>query len=186
MLAFPRETKNLNIRCAQRITMLAVKDSMTLIHLAKTSLLETSCDYFKTVIIPKLAYKEVMKGLKHGYVDAKVVEKVAEMKKLTVLEVKVKELIRKANEFNIQGGEAEGVALYWQEKADILATDDDNVRKKGFLLGIRAVGTPAIMLKLHREGLINSEKFRKAVEELRTIGWFSNGVLDMVLMEGKR
>lgn len=51
-------------------------------------------------------------------------------------------MIAKANAFNIQRGEAEAVALYWQEEADLLATDDDNVRRKKDALRIKTIGTP--------------------------------------------
>ena len=103
---------------------------MVLIHLAKLSVLEKSCDYFKRVLIPELVYKEFLKGKEKSLPDVPITLKLIESKKIIIEKVKDINLIKKANEFNIQRGEAEVIALYWQEKADFLATDDDNVRKK--------------------------------------------------------
>lgn len=166
--------------------MLIVKDAMVLIHLAKISLLEKSCGYFKDVITPRLVYEEVMEGLSKGYADAKVVENLANERKLRVVRVKDTALVKKANEFNIQGGEAEAVALYWQEKAEMLATDDDNVRKKAILIGVRIIGTLPILLKLKLAKLVDDEKFKECISELRKIGWFGDAILDKALMEGSK
>jgi len=161
-----------------------VKDSMVLLHLAKITLLENSCGYFKNVIIPEMIYDEILVGKEKGYLNAKIVIDFIEKKKITVKQVRNETLIKKAEEFNIQKGEAEAVALYWQEKADYLATDEDNVRKKSVLLDIKVIGTPAIILKLYKENFIEKEKFNESLAELRKIGWFSDTVIDKVKMEG--
>lgn len=58
-------------------------------------------------------------------------------KKIAVKKVRNKSLIEKAREFNIQKGEGEAIALYWEKKANYLATDDDNVRKKSIMLNVK-------------------------------------------------
>ncbi|MEM5802279.1 MAG: hypothetical protein QXQ18_02765 [Candidatus Aenigmatarchaeota archaeon] len=161
-----------------------IKDSMVVIHLAKITLLEKSCEHFKNVVIPEMVYKEILLGKEKGYPEVKIVEELIKEKKITVKRVKNKRVIEKILEFNIQRGEAEAVALYWEEKADYLATDDDNVRKKSVLLNINVIGTPAIILKLYRGKLIEKEKFEESLRELRKIGWFSDAVIDKILMEG--
>lgn len=95
-------------------------------------------------------------------------------------------ILLKAEEFNVKRGEAQAVALYWQENADYLATDDDNVRKRSMLLNIRVVGTPAIILKLYIEKLIEKNKLYESLAELRKIGWFSNSVIDKIFMEASK
>ena len=105
--------------------------------------------------------------------------------KIRVIKIKKKQFIKKAEEFNIKRGEAEALALYWQEKASFLATDDDNVRKKSALLNIKVIGTPAIIFKLYQEKLIEKNKFNDSLSELRKIGWFSNAIIDKILMEAK-
>lgn len=65
-----------------------------------------------------------------------------------------------------------------------MATDDDNVRKKMMLLDLKIIGTPAILLKLYAEKKIEEEKFVRSIKQLKSIGWFSDSVLDAILMEG--
>lgn len=160
-----------------------VKDAMVVIHLAKLTLLAKSCEHFRSVVIPEAVHTEILAGRKKGYEDAIVVEDLIETDKLKVQRVLDKALLRKAEEFNVLGGEAEALALYWQEEADYLATDDDNVRKKAVLLGLKLIGTPAIILKLYKAKVIGKTKFVESTQGLRKIGWFSNTVIDKMLME---
>lgn len=160
-----------------------VEDAMVVIHLAKITLLEKSCQYFKDVIISQRVYDEILAGEKRGHSEVKVITSLIEAKKMIVKLVTKKSLIEKAEQFNIQRGEGEAVALYWQEKADYLATDDDNVRKKSTILEIKVIGTPAIILHLYKQRLITKEKFEESISELRKIGWFSDAIIDKILME---
>jgi len=163
--------------------MIIVKDTMVLIHLAKLSILEKSCNFFGDIIIPELVYQELKKGQKKGFPDAPVTLDLVKTGKIKIKKVMDPESIRRTHNFNIQGGEAECVALCWQEDADFLATDDDNVRKKKVLLQIDVIGTPAIILRLYQKRVINKDKIHNCIAELRKIGWFSNAVLDKVLLE---
>lgn len=164
--------------------MLVVKDAMVLIHLAKLTLLETTCRYFGAVAIPtKIKSETVDTGQEHGYPDATVIREVLEDGHIDVCDVTESALVERANEYNIQGGEAHALALYWERNADLLATDDDNVRKKETLLDIDVIGTPAILLELFDVEEIGIEKLQTAVEQLRTIGWFSTAVLDTIELE---
>jgi predicted nucleic acid-binding protein len=160
--------------------MLIIKDSMVLIHLAKISLLETSCDYFGKVLIPELVRKEVVGG---AYPDSQIIEDLINRKKIITKEVNNKDLIKKANQFNIQRGEAEVLALYWELNADFLATDDDNVRKKRNVLDIKMIGTPVIMLTLFNKKKIGKEKIKSAIDKMKQIGWFANTIWDKITME---
>lgn len=162
--------------------MLVVKDAMVLIHLAKTSLLESSCGMFGTVVIPELVHKEVTG---HSHPDAAIVKDLVKREKIAVKTAN-KQYVTKANQFNIYRGEAEAVALYWELKADYLATDDDNVRKKKEILGVKTVGTPSIISRLHQERKIDAEKLGKAVKKLKEIGWFSNLVWDKIRLEANK
>ena len=153
---------------------------MVLIHLAKITILEKSCDYFKNILIPQLVKEEIFKK---DSPDSALVEELIFKGKIKVKDVKDGFLIRRANEFNIFRGEAEVVALYWQEKADYIATDDDNVRKKSILLDLKIIGTPSMLLTLYKKEIIDKEKIIKCIDKLREIGWFSDIVLDKILIE---
>lgn len=166
--------------------MLVVKDAMILIHLAKLTLLETACEYFGDVRIPRSVEAETVDaGRSHGYPDATVIAESVSDGAIEVQDVTDVDLVERANQFNVQGGEAEAVALAWELDADLLATDDDNVRRKDSLLGLRIVGTPAILLALFEDGWIDAAKLDRAVETLRDIGWFSAAVLDKLLLEAR-
>jgi predicted nucleic acid-binding protein len=161
-----------------------VKDAMVVIHLAKLSLLEKCCSHFKKAMIPEKVYEEVMRGKEEGFAEIAVIEDVINRKSMIIKRVDDLRLIRRAENFNIFAGEAESVALYWQEKADKLATDDNNVRKKRVLLELDIIGTPSIILELYKSGLIGKTKFEESLIGLREIGWFSSSVIDVVKMEG--
>lgn len=167
--------------------MKAVKDSMILINLAKITVLEKSCDYFKKVMIPELVFSEtVIAGKEKGLNDALIIESLIKNKKIEVKKVKDKNLIKMANEFNIYGGEAESLALYKQEKADLLISDDYNLIKKKEIINAKIIGSLAVILKLKEMKKIDKTKFVNSIDKMREIGWFSNAVLDKVLMEGEK
>jgi len=164
--------------------MLVVKDAMVLIHLAKLTLLEPSCAQFGDVAIPTTVKAETVDtGRDHGYPDAAVIADVIDQGGIDVYDVEDPALIERANRYNIQGGEAAAVALYWERDADLLATDDDNVRGKRSLLELELIGTPALLLDLFDGGAIDATKLRSAIDELRDIGWFSVAVLDKLELE---
>ena len=79
--------------------------------------------------------------------------------------------------FGLHLGEAEAVALYFQEKAQFLATDDDTCRKNRIILGINIIGSPAIVLMLFRKALITRKKAMDCVLALESIGWFDTEVM---------
>lgn len=163
-----------------------VLDSTAVIHLAKLTLLEKCCDYFNKAVIPQLVYCEVLAGKKKGCAEVAVVEDLIRNKKILVKRLSRKEYLKKAKDLNIQHGEAEAISLCWQEGIEFIATDDDNVRKKRVLLGLKIIGTPAIVLALFIKGIIDETKFKESLEMLREIGWFSEAVIDKILMEGEK
>lgn len=160
-----------------------VNDAMVVIHLAKITLLEASCRHFKPMVIPEAVQQEILAGKKKGYEDVAIIEELLKAETLGVKHVKNTKLLKRAEAFNVQRGEAEAVALYWQEHADYLASDDDNLRKKSTLLNIQLIGTPAIILTLYRKKLISKDKLIGSLQVLRKIGWFSNAVIDTIVME---
>ena len=160
-----------------------VKDAMVVIHLAKITLLEKSCEYFKPALISEEVHQEILEGGKKGYEDVQIIQELIKSGKVSVKHVRDKRLLKRAKEFNVQRGEAEALALYWQEEAEYLASDDDNLRQKSTLLNLKLIGTPAIILKLYRDKLIDNRKLQESLQALRKIGWFSNAVIDNIFME---
>lgn len=163
--------------------MLVIKDAMVLIHLAKATLLEASCSYLGQVVIPQKVHDEVFKG---RYPDSIIIREVLIKGKIVVKLVQHKQNLARAKQFNLQGGEAEAVALAWELQADFLATDDDNVRKKKEILQLSVIGTPTIMLRLYQSKKISYEKLLSALQTLRKGGWFSSTVWDKIQMEADK
>jgi predicted nucleic acid-binding protein len=161
--------------------MSIVFDTVALIHLAKLTILEKVCT-IDAALIPELVRKEVLEGKNKGYPDVPITFDLIEKKKIIVKKaepLKVKKLMQ----FNIQGGEAEAIALYQQEKAGWLVTDDDNVRKKAAILDIHVIGTPALIIQMYKKKLITKEKAIQSIRELQKIGWFSQAVIDQLHAE---
>ena len=56
---------------------------------------------------------------------------------------------------------------------------------KSTILNIKMIGTPSIILKLYKEKIIEKDKTINSLNELKKIGWFSNAIIDKILMEVK-
>jgi predicted nucleic acid-binding protein len=83
------------------------------------------------VLIPAKVYEEtVIAGKKKQLPDAIIIDELIHKKKIEVIKIKNKSELDRIYQFNVFGGEAESVALYFPEKAGILVSDDDNLRKK--------------------------------------------------------
>jgi predicted nucleic acid-binding protein len=158
--------------------MIVVKDSMVLIHLAKMQVLTDSCQYFGDVIIPTKVYEgTVINGKKKGHSDALIIQQTINSNLIKIKEIKNKDNVDNLKLFGLHFGEAEAVALYFQEKAQFLATDDDSCRKNRIILGINIIGSPAIVLMLFRKALITRKKAIDCISALETIGWFGAEVM---------
>lgn len=160
--------------------MLVVKDAMVIIHFAKANVLRESCAFFHKVYIPELVLNEVIKG---EFQDTKTIRDCIEQNLLQVKKIVNKKFISLANQYNIFRGEAEAVALCWELKADALATDDYQVRKKESLLKIKIVGTPALLLWLYREKALAKEQLIAAIQCLRSNAWINSTVWDKIQLE---
>ncbi|HLC81346.1 MAG TPA: hypothetical protein VJH68_01695 [Candidatus Nanoarchaeia archaeon] len=156
---------------------------MVIIHLAKTTLLKSSCTYFGKVLIPKLVQEEVVQD---EHPETGLIREMILSKKIIVEAVKDKNFLHRANQFNLQRGEAEVVALYWEQHADLIATDDDNVRKKKDVLQLKVIGTPAIIFELYKKRYIDNQKLQEVITVMREISWFSNVIWDKILMEANK
>jgi len=165
------------------LRMIVVKDAMMVIHLLKTGLLEASCTLYRRVMLPAQVYEEVMRGGDRYPVEVSQFTTAVTKGLLVVKRIKNARFLHQAHQYNISGGEAEAVALYWEEHADLLATDDDNVRKKRVALGVRLIGTPALVVSLLRKRKIDKGRYVSAVKTLKQTGWFSSTVYDAMRRE---
>lgn len=166
------------------IEMLVVKDSMVLIHLAATSVLQYACVMFGKVIISPVVHREVVeKGIDMSRPDAYVVKKLEDTKHIGVVSVGDRKLMTELAKYGLRGGELESVALYFQEKADLIASNDDKVRGLQLILNLNLISSPEIVLVMARGEVISKEKALESLLQLKRIGWFSPAVIDMIVEE---
>lgn len=167
--------------------MLVVKDSMVLIHLASTAVLREACIMFSRVIISPAVHSEVVeRGIKKGQPDAYVVQKLEEEKYIQIVSVDNRQLMNELEKYGLQGGELESVTLYIQEKADLIASNDDKVRRLRLILNLNLISSPEIVFMMVKNGVISKDKAIDCLLELEKIGWFSPNVIDAIVEEVKR
>lgn len=158
--------------------MLVIKDSMILIHLAKMSVLESACNFFKEVLIPRKVFEEtVLMGKEKEYPDAIIIEELIKENLIVVKEIRNKEKLDSVEKYGLGAGEAEAVMLYHQENADFLFTDDDVCRKYRGMLNVNVLGTPAIIMILFQNNIITHAKAIQSINLLSEIGWFERELL---------
>lgn len=151
---------------------------MILIHLAKMQILTDSCHHFGDVLIPMEVYEEtVINGKEKSHPDALIIEQAITSDLIKIRKIKNKKNVDNLRIFGLHLGEAEAVALYFQEKAQFLATDDDTCRRNRIILGINIIGSPAIVIMLFRNAFIPRNKALDCVSSLATIGWFDTEVI---------
>jgi len=77
----------------------------------------------------------------------------------------------------------EPVALYFQEKADLIASNDGKVRGLQLILNLNLISSPEIVLVMERAGVISKERALESLLQLKRIGWFSPSVIDVIVEE---
>ena len=83
-------------------------------------------------------------------------------------------------------GELESVTLYLQEKADLVGSNDDRVRRLRLIVNLNLVSSPEIIFTMAKKEAISKEKAIDCLLELRKVGWFSPDVIDLVVEEVRR
>ncbi len=167
--------------------MLVVKDSMILIHLAATSILQKACTMLGRVIISPSVHAEVVeKGIEQSQPDAFVVKHLEESKHIDVVRVTDKRLLVELGKYGLREGELDSVTLYFQEKADLIASNDDKVRRLQPILNLNLVSSPEIVLVMARRNVIPKDKALDCLWQLKRIGWFSPDVIDMIAEEVRK
>jgi predicted nucleic acid-binding protein len=164
--------------------MLIVKDSMVLIHLALVGVLRDACIMFGRVIISSAVHNEVVeRGIETGHSDAYLVQKLETEEFIHVVAVSDMTLMGELNKYGLEGGELESVTLYLQEKADLIASNDDKVRRLRLILDLDLISSPEIIFIMAKKGVITKDNAIDCLSELKRIGWFSHNVIDVIIKE---
>ncbi len=132
--------------------MVVLSNSTPLIYLAKMGELNLLRDLFAEIIVADKVFEEVVvQGA--GKPGSEEVQKADWIKRKSV--VNNAEVQKLKDEELLDAGEAETLTLARELKADFTLLDDRKARKVAAKLGVRRIGTIAIILMAHRQGFIH-------------------------------
>ena len=160
--------------------MTIVSDSSPLIALSKLNLLFILQEFFGEIVIPPEVWKEVVERGK-GKAGSEAIRKA---KWINVREVgddlSVEVLCRE-----IEKGEAEAIILAKRINADVLILDERIPREIAEAIGLKVVGSPALIHESIERGLVNQtlEDITKKMRERKI--WISDEIIERV-KKGKR
>jgi len=80
----------------------------------------------------------------------------------------------------------ESVTLYLQEKADLIASNDDKVRRLRLILDLSLISSPEMVFMMAKNEVISKDKAIDSLLELKKIGWFSPNVIDIIVEEVRK
>lgn len=135
--------------------MKAVIDSSTLISLAKIDALwvfgKIDCELF----CPEEVYEEcVIQGALGGRVDAIIIKRLFDEKTVIALNV-----FARQNFSGLSCVDGLVLSLALQEKVSLVFANDTKLARRAELAGIESRGSPDILLRMRRKGLLDDEKY---------------------------
>jgi predicted nucleic acid-binding protein len=155
--------------------MIIVSDSGPLIALSKLNLLFILQEFFGEIIIPKEVWKEVVERGK-GKAGSEAIRKAKWIKVREVGdELSVEVLCRE-----IERGEAEAIILAKRMNADVLILDEKIPREIAGAVGLKVVGSLALIHEGIERGLVNQTlgEITKKMRERKI--WISDEVIEKV------
>jgi predicted nucleic acid-binding protein len=152
-------------------------DASTLILLAKSELLQTFFDSFAgEILIPKEVERECCGARKS--LDALLIEKAINEKRITVKSLKERQLCRKIRaDFGLGGGEAEAIALALSTKAQLVGIDDKNGINACKLLRLPFSTAINILIRMREKGLIEKEAALMKLAALERYGRYKSSII---------
>ena len=157
--------------------MTIVSDATSLILLAKVGLLEAFVTR-NAVVTPPTVYEEVAKGKDKGRLDALLVERLVDEKKLGISVPDNETKARLEKLFNVHGGELEVLAIAVTTKKTIV-TDDKKCFNVAKALKLNFITTLDVVITLYRKGAISKQSALQCVENLDGYGWYAKDVIKM-------
>jgi predicted nucleic acid-binding protein len=131
--------------------MIIVCDASPLIAFSICDKLDLLDTLFKEVVIPEMVYTEVSP---EGKPEA---SKIAAWAQGKIQKAGKQSLFQVVN-LNLDAGESEAIALYWEKSADFLLIDEQRGRRLATQSGIKIIGTLGILLLAKEKGLVNAVK----------------------------
>jgi predicted nucleic acid-binding protein len=131
--------------------MIIVSDASPVIALAFCGKLDVLDKLFDTVCIPQAVFSELIVP------DKPHMETIAEWAKGRIVPVKNTVAVA-AFSLNLDPGESEALALYWELAADSLLIDEKKGRIIAARNGVRTIGTIGILLSAKQKAFITEVK----------------------------
>ena len=155
-----------------------VFNSPTLILLARTELLEKFLDARNAeAVIPKEVERECCEEKQSA--DALLIRTLIQEKKISVRALKDRRLVSKVlADFPVGKGEAEALALALSQKARLFATDDRKAIQACKLMKIPFTTALAILVRMHKKGLLDKDQARAKLEALRQYGRYKKNIVE--------
>jgi predicted nucleic acid-binding protein len=159
-----------------------VFDSSTLILLAKIHLLDLIVLNFPgSVVIPEQVKMEVSTEDRE---EVPLILSLIKDKKIKVQKVKnKKDLIKLMEDFNIDLGETEAIAIAVSDKNNVLATDDRNAIRACKILKIDFVTSISILIRAFEKGLLEKEEALIKLQNLQLIGRFKKEIIENAIKQ---
>lgn len=151
----------------------AVCDTGPIMHLSEIESLKT-LEIFSQMIVPE----EVMNELRRNKIIVKL-----EMVRLNSQGKDNAYLF--ANEYFLDLGEAQAIALCIQEKADYFLTDDLEAREVAKKFKLEVHGTIGIILRAFREKILTKKEAAEKIRQLQTKSslFITSNLIEKVLLE---
>lgn len=152
-----------------------ISNSTPIIHLAKIGRLDLLQQFFGTIIVPQMVWKECTSPGKRR----PEIENILTADWIQV--VKINDRIVTLLRHDLDHGEAEAIALAMERKASLILLDDSDAREKARLYHLPITGTVGLLLRAYREGLLVS--FGETLDELESSGFRLNAKLKEKLLK---
>ncbi|MEX2702745.1 MAG: DUF3368 domain-containing protein [Candidatus Baldrarchaeota archaeon] len=144
-------------------------NSTPLIYLAKINRLDLLNKLWNNIQAPEEVRKECVEvGKDKGYTDAHSLEKFFDkyVKVHKLSEEENVKLLRIAEEFNIDLGEAAVIVLAKKKEENEILMDDSRARRTAKIMGLKPRGTLYIILRAVKRSIISKQEARELLEEL--------------------
>lgn len=152
-------------------------DASTLILLAKIDILDIFiANFAKKVAISNKVREEVLDG---STPDVPFIRKLIQEGKIEVLKSKEKKLARKLIEdFNIDEGEAEPLAIAIEKKASLVATDDKNAIRACKIMKLEFTTAIAILVRACEKGLIEGDEALTKLQTFQSLARYKKRIIE--------
>ena len=154
-----------------------VLDSSTLILLSKIDMLGTFVSNLREKIVMPEKVKE--ETCLKGEAETPLIEKLIANHKILVIRLKNNKLAEKLMEdFHIDAGEAEAVALAFQKKPSLVATDDRNAMRACKMMGIDFTTAIAVLIRAFEKNLVDKDDALIKLQKLEGVARYSRRIIE--------